>query len=60
MPRPSATRRVPMVSPSPRNARSSAASTYSTSITGSIVTPARWARSASWRRVGSSHPKRAS
>src|SRR3954465_14773089 len=63
-PRPSATRRGPsgargvrIVSPRPRAARSSAASTYSTSISGSSVTPARWARSASWRRVGAFQPK---
>ena len=42
------------VSPRPRAARSSAAVRYSTSICGSIVTPACWARSRSWRRVGSS------
>ena len=33
---------------------------YSTSISGSIFTPARWARSRSWRRMGSSAPQRAS
>ena len=48
------------VSPSPRTARSSAAVMYSTSISGSSFTPARCARSRSWRRVGSSAPQRAS
>src|SRR3954447_12620730 len=50
--RPSATRRVPIVSPRPRSARASAASTYSTSICGSIVTPPPRARPASRRRGG--------
>ena len=48
------------VSPSPRATRSSAAVAYSTSICGSILTPACCARSRSWRRVGSSTPQRAS
>ena len=59
-PRASMIDRGARVSPTPRAARSSAAVMYSTSISGSSFTPARWARSASWRRVGSSEPKRAS
>jgi hypothetical protein len=52
--------RATIVSPSPPAASSSAASMSSTSICGSIVTPARWASCASWRRVGSWVPQLAS
>src|SRR4051795_9171124 len=58
-PRTSITERVETVSPILRAASSSAAVTYSTSICGSIATPALWARSRSWRRAGATAAQRA-
>ena len=54
--RPLSSEREPTVSPSPRAARSSAAVMYSTSISGSSRTPARCARSRSWRASGPAPP----